>query len=68
MSVSDGGNALMRDLRLDTDACRLLLSTPTDGSQDLYVSAMLGIPRSRVSGERGKLLGRVFDDCRNRRR
>lgn len=59
---------MMRDLRLDDDARRLLLSVPADGSQDLYVSAMLGIPQSRVAGERKKLLGHVLGDRGNRRR
>lgn len=35
-------------LLTDRHAIRLLMASPTDGSQDLYVSTMIGIPQTAV--------------------
>lgn len=34
--------------RLDDHARRLVMASPADGSQDLYVSTMLDVPQSSV--------------------
>lgn len=46
----------MRTLNLDAAGRRIIVLSPLDGSQDFYVSCMLGIPASRVRTERDRLL------------
>lgn len=43
--------------RLDARARRLVLSSPADGSQDLYVSTMVGLPQRLVPAVREVLAG-----------
>lgn len=43
--------------RLDARARRLVLSSPADGSQDLYVSTMVGLPQRLVPAVREALKG-----------
>ena len=38
---------------------RMLAASPSDGSQDLYVSTMLGVPQSRVGALRDQYLQRL---------
>lgn len=55
-----------RPMRLDAEAVRMIVLSPADGSQDLYVSLMLGIPQRRVGIMRSRLLA-AFAARRNKR-
>lgn len=44
-------------LLTDRHAIHLLMASPTDGSQDLYVSTMIGIPQTAVPALRQKMRG-----------
>lgn len=43
--------------RYTADQVRLIVSSPADGSQDFYVSVMVGMPLPMVAVERARLMG-----------
>lgn len=50
---------MKRRLILTTVQLRFLAMSPSDGSQDLYVSTMVGVPQSRVGELRDRYLQRL---------
>lgn len=48
-----------RRLTLTPVQLRFLAASPSDGSQDLYVSTMVGVPQARVRELRDQCLQRV---------
>lgn len=48
-----------RRLTLTPVQLRMLAASPSDGSQDLYVSTMVGVPQARVRELREQYLQRV---------
>lgn len=48
-----------RRLTLTPIQLRMLAASPSDGSQDLYVSTMVGVPQARVRELREQYLQRV---------
>lgn len=48
-----------RRLTLTPVQLRFLAASPSDGSQDLYVSTMVGVPQARVRELREQYLQRV---------
>lgn len=45
---------------------RLIVSSPPDGSQDFYVSVMVGMPLPMVAVERARLMGAAHERGRLR--
>ena len=48
-----------RRLTLTPVQLRMLAASPSDGSQDLYVSTMVGVPQARVRELREQYLQRI---------
>lgn len=61
-----GSGEVVAPRRYTADQVRLIVSSPVDGSQDFYVSVMVGMPLSLVAAERARLRRAVVDASRGR--
>lgn len=55
--VQTGGRSHRVSLRLSDEGRALVRRSPADGSQDFYVSVMLGVPKRRVRELRELMAG-----------
>lgn len=51
-----GRDGAMAPRRYTAAQARLIVTSPPDGSQDFYVSVMVGMPLSMVAAERMRLM------------
>ncbi|PAU67627.1 hypothetical protein B1400_1599 [Bifidobacterium italicum] len=56
-----GSGEVVAPRRYTAGQVRLIVSSPPDGSQDFYVSVMVGMPLPMVAVERARLMGAAHE-------